>query len=254
MKPTFPTLLLASLLPFASQAAGAPATFQLVFSTQEPRLEGGTVRRVSIVKRWPLNAPGIAASRKAGTFSRPLSASLDRAQRQIGAHTPQPATFRNVGGHWIAVQRSGWTLERDRTKQNILKAILAGKSTAQAAVIIRSPQRSVTLLAERGVTEHVAVGRSSYRGSPPLRVTNILVGAQKLDNFFVVPGYTFDFAREVGDISASTGFVKGYVISGGTLERGDGGGICQVSRENLKSVYQPWGAVYGVSPGDRRLR
>ena len=94
---------------------------------------------------------------------------------------------------------------------------------------IQAPQRLVALLAKRGVLEHVAAGTSSYRGSVAFRVTNILVGAQKLDNFFVAPGHTFDFAREVGDISGNTGFVKGHVISGGTLEKEDGGGLYQVS-------------------------
>jgi vancomycin resistance protein YoaR len=210
-KLTDQALRLASLFPFASLAAAAkaPPTFQLVPSPQEPRLEGGKRRQVDITRGWPLNARGVAQSRKFGKFSSLLSASLDRAERQIGAHTPRPATCRNVGDHLTATQQSGWTLDRDRTIQNILNAVLAGKSTAQAAVSIDAPQRSVPVLAGREVTEHVSVGSSSYKGSPAFRITTVLIGAQKLDNFVVAPGHTFDFAREVGDISVSTGVVKG---------------------------------------------
>ena len=230
-------LALAALFPVTAHAAAAPG-FRLVLRAQEPRIEKGRVVKTTLLKSWPMNAKGIKLSRQAGRFSSLLTAGLDIAERQIGARAPRPAIFRNVGGHWIAAQQNGWTLDRDRTKQNILKAVLAGESSAEAVYKVTAPVRSVQLLAERGVLSHVSVGTSSYKGSPPDRETNVLVGAEKLDNFFVAPGHTFDFAREVGDISSSTGFVKGYVISGGTLEKEDGGGICQVSTTLFRAMYQ----------------
>ncbi|GGR39105.1 VanW family protein [Deinococcus ruber] len=235
------TALLAAALLLPAMAHAKPSTvpaFQLTLRVQEPRIQDGKVVKRQIVKSWPMNAKGITFSKQAGTFSSLLSAGLDIAQRQINAHAPQPATFRKVDGHWIARQQNGWTLDRDATKANILKAALAGESSAEAVIKVTAPQRSVQLLAERGVVSHVSTGSSSYKGSPRFRETNILVGAQKLDNFFIAPGHTFDFAREVGDISASTGFVKGYVISGGTLEKEDGGGICQVSTTLFRALYQ----------------
>ena len=231
------TLALAALFSVTAHAAASP-TFRLVLHAQEPRIEKGRVLKTALVKSWPMNARGVKFSRQAGRFSSLLTPGLDLAERQIGARTPRPATFRNVGGRWIAAQQNGWTLDRDRTKQNILKAIMAGESSAEAAYKVTAPTRSVQLLAERGVLNHVSAGTSSYKGSPPDRETNVLVGAQKLDNFFVAPGHTFDFAKEVGDISSSTGFVKGYVISGGTLEKEDGGGICQVSTTIFRAMYQ----------------
>jgi vancomycin resistance protein YoaR len=223
----------------AAASPSAPTVpFKLLLHAQEPQISGGKVEKISLTKSWPMNARGVKFSQQTGRFSRLLTPGLDIAERQINAHAPRPATFRNVGGHWIARQQNGLTLDRVKTKQNILKAILAGQSSAEAVFTVRAPARSVQVLAERGVLFHVSQGRSSYKGSPPSRITNVLVGAQKLDNFFVAPGHTFDFAREVGDISASTGFVKGYVISGGTLEQEDGGGICQVSTTLFRAMYQ----------------
>ena len=236
---TLSVALMAALLPATAAAAtsqGAP--FKLTLHAQEPRIQGGKLEKAEVVKSWAMNAKGVKFSREANKFSSLLSAGLDLAQKQIDARKPKPATFRNVGGHWVASQQSGWTLDRTRTKQNLLKAILAGKRSAEAVVKINVPQRSVQVLAERGVLAHVSTGSSSYKGSASFRETNILVGAVKLDNFFVAPGHTFDFAKEVGDISASTGFVKGYVISGGTLEKEDGGGICQVSTTIFRAMYQ----------------
>ncbi|WP_425146677.1 VanW family protein [Deinococcus sp.] len=238
-------LLAAALVPSSaappksgSAASSAASAFKLLLHAQEPRIEGGKVLKSEVLKSWPLSAKGVQFSKQAGKFSGLLTAGLDAAAKQIDAHTPRPATFRSVGGHWIATQHNGWTLDREATKVSILKAIAAGQHSAEAIVKVTAPQRSVQLLSERGVLAHVSTGSSSYKGSPPFRVTNVLVGATKLDNFFIAPGHTFDFAKEVGDISASTGFVKGYVISGGTLEKEDGGGICQVSTTIFRAMYQ----------------
>ncbi|MFW8628370.1 VanW family protein [Deinococcus sp. ME38] len=146
--------------------------------------------------------------------------------------------FRNVNGSWVATDQTGWTLDRAATKANLLKAILAGKDTAQVEFRRAVPDRNVKLLAQRGVLWHVAAGTSSYAGSPDFREKNILVGAGKLDNFFIAPGHEFNFNEEIGQIDASTGFVKGFVISGGTLTKEDGGGICQVSTTIFRALYQ----------------
>lgn len=228
----------------AQGSAQKPATpapirsFRLVVRAPEPQLVGGKVRNVGVVKSWPMNVKGARFSRKVGKFSTLLTPGLDLAERQINARAPRPAVFRNAQGRWVATQQTGWTLDRAATKRAILKAALAGRAEAQAVVKFTVPQRSVPLLAGRGVLRHVATGRSSYKGSPSFRVTNVLVGAQKLDNFFIAPGHTFDFNREVGEIDASTGFVKGYVISDGTLSKEDGGGICQVSTTIFRALYQ----------------
>jgi vancomycin resistance protein YoaR len=239
-RPRFCALaLIAALLsaPASAQPA-APATFKLLLHAEEPQIIGGKVEKTLLVKSWPMNAKGVKLSQQANRFSSLLTPGLDLAERQINAHGPKPAIFKNSGGHWIAWQQNGFTLDRVKTKQNILKAIVDGQSSAEAVFSVRAPVRSVQVLAERGVLFHVSRGGSSYKDSPPSRVTNVLVGAQKLDNFFVAPGHTFDFAKEVGDISASTGFVKGYVISGGTLAQEDGGGICQVSTTLFRAMYQ----------------
>ncbi|WP_424952072.1 VanW family protein [Deinococcus sp.] len=232
------SLLSLALFSGAQAASSTTPTFKLVLKVEEPRIESAQVKKSALLKSWPMNAKGVKLSKQAGKFSSLLSAGLDIAERQIDARTPRPAIFRKVGAAWVATQQNGLTLDRAATKANILKAIRAGQSSAEAVVKVTAPQRSVQILADRGVLAHVSAGTSSYKGSPPFRATNVLVGAAKLDNFFVAPGHTFDFAKEVGDISASTGFVKGYVISGGTLEKEDGGGICQVSTTVFRAMYQ----------------
>lgn len=233
-----PLLALLTLSLAASAGAAKSQPFKLILHASENKIEKGEVRNHRVVKSWVLPSAGVARSKKYGKVSSVLSGKLSGIFAQVNARKPRPATFRNVGGRWVATEQTGWIADRDRTKANILKALKAGKSSAEVAYKRVVPARSVKLLASRGVLRHVSTGSSSYAGSPSFREKNILVGADKLDNFFIAPGHTFDFNREIGQIDASTGFVKGFVISGGTLSKEDGGGICQVSTTIFRALYK----------------
>lgn len=229
----------APLVAFAlASAAHAQQPFKLVLQSSEQKIQKGAVTKHSITKSWTLPAAGIAASKQHDKISTTLSPVLAQIEKQVNARKPIPAVFKNVGGSWVATDQTGWIFDRDGTKANLLRAIKSGKSTAQVAFKEVKPQRSVQLLAQRGVLWHVATGDSSYAGSPAFRTKNILVGASKLDNFFIAPNHVFDFNKEIGQIDASTGFVKGFVISGGTLSKEDGGGICQVSTTIFRALYK----------------
>ena len=237
--------LLSFVLPFAAlsfsaaQADTLPApAFQLILKSAEQKISGGKVSSHAITKSWNLPAAGVAASKKHGKVSSTLSPVLEQIEKQVNARKPVPATFKKVNGTWVATDQNGWIFDRDGTKANLLRAIGAGKNTAQVAFKEVRPQRSVQLLAQRGVLWPVASGESSFGGSPGFRVKNILVGASKLDNFFIAPGHVFDFNKEIGQVDASTGFVKGFVIVGGTLQKEDGGGICQVSTTIFRALYK----------------
>ncbi|THF67639.1 vancomycin resistance protein [Deinococcus sp. Arct2-2] len=222
----------------ASAQAAADAPFKLILRATEQRIQKGEVKNASIVKSWKLPAAGVAASKKNGKVSTTLSPVLDKMFDQINARAPRPASFRNVGGSWVATQQTGWIADKDASKSNLLKAIMAGKDSAEVVFKAVVPERSVKVLAGRGVLWHVSTGSSSYQGSADFRVKNVLVGASKLDNFFIAPDHEFNFNEEIGQIDASTGFVKGFVISGGTLTKEDGGGICQVSTTIFRALYQ----------------
>ncbi|GBF07186.1 vancomycin resistance protein [Deinococcus aerius] len=230
------SLLTLSLVTAVGTAGAEP--FRLTLHATEYRIEKGKVTPRAVVKSWVLPAGGVARSRQYGKVSTTLSGTLDRIFDQIDARQPQPAVFRNVRGHWVAADQTGWLADRERTKARLLRAIRAGKPAAEVVYRTLVPRRSVRELARRGVLWHVSTGESSYAGSPAFRERNVLVGAAKLDNFFIAPGHEFDFNAEVGQINASTGFVKGFVISNGTLAKEDGGGICQVSTTIFRALYK----------------
>ncbi|MDK2013319.1 MULTISPECIES: VanW family protein [unclassified Deinococcus] len=228
---------LLTILTLALVASAHAAEFKLILKDEASTIRKGELKTTPIVKSWNVPAASVQATRKVKRLSTTITPILDRMEKTINARKPRPAVFRNVKGSWVATDQTGWTLDRAATKANLLKAILSGKQTAQVEVRRAVPDRSVKLLAQRGVLWHVAAGSSNYAGSPDFRERNILVGASKLDNFFIAPGHEFNFNEEIGQIDASTGFVKGFVISGGTLSKEDGGGICQVSTTIFRALY-----------------
>ena len=61
------------------------------------------------------------------------------------------------------------------------------------------------------------------------KLTNIRLGAQRLDRVIVAPGEIFSFWKLVGRPWASSGFEIGRSIRGGIVTGERGGGLCQVS-------------------------
>ena len=57
----------------------------------------------------------------------------------------------------------------------------------------------------------------------------MILAASKFDGILIPPGETFSFNKQIGDISALTGYQPAYIIKEGKTVLGDGGGVCQVS-------------------------
>ena len=61
------------------------------------------------------------------------------------------------------------------------------------------------------------------------KVVNLKRAIEKLDGLIIPPGKTFSFWDIVGRASCKNGFVDGMLISNGTVTKGVGGGLCQLS-------------------------
>ncbi|MBP5270166.1 MAG: VanW family protein [Clostridia bacterium] len=61
------------------------------------------------------------------------------------------------------------------------------------------------------------------------KVTNLRLAAERLDGILLPPGKTLSFWYLVGKPSYRRGFLDGMVLRNGKIERGPGGGLCQMS-------------------------
>ncbi|MBX0326503.1 VanW family protein [Oscillochloris sp. ZM17-4] len=94
------------------------------------------------------------------------------------------------------------------------------------ALAAAAPARPVELLGQAS---------TGFSTSAVERVTNISRATEMIDGYLVPQGAEFSFAS-VGDFSEASGFVDGYAIVSGRLEKVIGGGLCQVSTTLFRAV------------------
>lgn len=92
----------------------------------------------------------------------------------------------------------------------------------------RKPAPAITLLGE---------ATTGYFGSLEERVKNIAVAAARMNGMVVQPGQIFSFNDALGGAGTAAGFVEGYAVVNGRLEKVPGGGICQVSTTMYRAVF-----------------
>lgn len=61
------------------------------------------------------------------------------------------------------------------------------------------------------------------------KAVNLRLAGEKIDGIVINPGETFSFWRLVGEPSEKRGYLDGLVIKSGKLEKGIGGGLCQLA-------------------------
>jgi vancomycin resistance protein YoaR len=213
-----------------------PPAFQLTLTASEGFIKKGKLGFEIIKKRFALDASAVARSKKFGKLSSNLAPKLEGIFKTL-TREGKDARFNLEKGSWVARQRSAWKVNEEQTRKNLFEAIKAGRNTAEVALEVTPPRRNVQNWADSGITTLFGKGSSSFKGSPSFRVRNIIVGASKLDNDYLKDGAELDFNGSVGAINKATGFVEGFVIIGGTLEKEDGGGICQVSTTLFRAAY-----------------
>ena len=218
------------------QSAAVQSTLlELVLETSEPELRNGRITQRRVTQRFALPPRSVAVSRERGQASSGLLDALSVAAKSMR----RPATDARWvldGKDWVLRQQSAWTVEEPLSKAYLLEALRYGKTTARLAVRRTPPQRGVQWFYNAGFRHHFGGGDSSAAGSPDFRVRNILAAMRQIDGLQLEVGATFDFNRRV-KISSKLGFVDGYIISGGTLSKDIGGGICQLSTTVWRAAY-----------------
>ncbi len=91
------------------------------------------------------------------------------------------------------------------------------------------PNKILSEINEFGIEDLIGEGQSNYSGSGENRVFNLKLAASKFNGVIIPEGGTISFGEIVGDISASSGYKEGYIISGGKTMLEAGGGVCQTS-------------------------
>nr|WP_315075664.1 VanW family protein [uncultured Porphyromonas sp.] len=91
------------------------------------------------------------------------------------------------------------------------------------------------------------------------KITNLRLAVAKLDGVVIRPGETFSIWRLVGRPSARKGYLEGMVLHNGKVQRGVGGGLCQlgnllywITLHSPLSVQERWRHSFDVFPDVQR--
>jgi vancomycin resistance protein YoaR len=135
----------------------------------------------------------------------------------------------------------GRQLERDGSRELVRHAFLGydASDRVELPVIIDYPPALPTDLSTLGITQKIAESSTPYGGGLPERMHNIELAARLLNGVIVMPGQTFSFNAEIGEMTVDAGFQIGYGIAEEDGEvrtiPAEAGGICQVAT----TVFQP---------------
>ena len=93
------------------------------------------------------------------------------------------------------------------------------------------------------------------------KVTNLRLATKELDGILLRPGQTLSFWYTVGKPSYRRGFLDGMILRNGKIERGPGGGLCQMSNMIYwMTIHTPLTVIerhrhgYDVFPDARRTQ
>lgn len=89
--------------------------------------------------------------------------------------------------------------------------------------------------------------------------TNLKLASSKINNILIKPGETFSFWKTVGKTTQNKGYLEGLILRNGTLAKGTGGGLCQLSNllywmflHTPLQITERWRHSYDVFPDSGR--
>ncbi len=118
---------------------------------------------------------------------------------------------------------------REQLKQLTLTSAQPSQIVIQLTVELKEPEITNDRANNLGIETLLGKGESWFKGSISGRIHNVALAASRLNGILIAPNETFSFNKNLGDVSAVTGYKQAYVIKNGRTVLDDGGGVCQVS-------------------------
>ncbi len=137
----------------------------------------------------------------------------------------------------LIVSQPGLTVEPEATLRALADAWQNGRPAASVPLRVTKPAVSTADAGRLDVSNVVAVGESTFGGSPPAREQNIAVSSARFHGIVIPPHTEVSFNAYLGDILDATGYEESYIILGNRTAVGIGGGICQVSTTLFRAAF-----------------
>jgi vancomycin resistance protein YoaR len=195
-----------ALVAGSATASLTPAQFGAALS-MTPAREGGLV-------------PSVDKAKLGAVVTDALAAGLTKAQdARIVIENEAPKVVASVEGLGVDARAAA---------DVVAAALTAPDRTARLAVTVSKPALTTEQAQALGVKELVASFDSRFPYNPS-RTANLVTASNTINGTLLKPGETFSLNGVLGERTEAKGYREGYVIEGGRLVKGVGGGISQVS-------------------------
>lgn len=161
---------------------------------------------------------------------KPIEKVIDTIAKDVNRDAKN-ASIKLVNGNFQVVpEECGQELERDKLKQEIIANI---DNIANTELNVDAPIKSVNAKIKgdslKSVNSKIASFSTDFTSSSYPRATNVRVATKSINGTILMPGDVFSFNDIVGQRTKARGYQEAGVIVNQKLEKGLGGGVCQVS-------------------------
>ncbi|NLG29296.1 MAG: hypothetical protein GX557_15410 [Chloroflexi bacterium] len=153
----------------------------------------------------------------------------------------------------LAPGQDGYALNLPAAEAAVLNACYAAEREVALPITVIKPRVTRAELETLLPLTLVGEGESSFSGSTPERLQNIVVATERFHGVVVPAQATFSFVAHLGAVTSAQGYSEGWVIYGNRTVLGPGGGVCQVSTTCFRAAF--WGgfALVERSPHSYRV-
>lgn len=164
-----------------------------------------------------------------------MSAVVEQMAQEVDKEAEDAVIHANGDEFTVTPEVKGLSLDQEKTKSAILKALEAGKDGETVALAVKEIEPEKT--AEKLSTIKDRIGSySTYYSSGSGRAQNLSTGASKVNGMVLMPGEVMSFNDTVAPITEENGYRDATVIVAGEYVPGLGGGLCQVSTTLYNAV------------------
>ncbi len=132
---------------------------------------------------------------------------------------------------------SGVKIEIDKTlREPTSFAVKRPTEIITLPVVTNLAQPHITLADLQPIDSILTTYTTSYNPGKRERSSNLRLAAKSIDGALVKPGDVFSYNKTVGPRLKETGYKDAIIFVNGKMEKGTGGGICQVSSTLYNAV------------------
>lgn len=166
-------------------------------------------------------------------YTSPQSIDIDKIYKEVYCEPQNASIVKNP--YKISAEKDGidFAISVDEAKE-----LEANQNATEIYIPLKyiKPEITISDLGEDIFGTKLGSSTTIYDSTNLNRSTNINIACEKINGIVLEPGEEFSFNKIVGERTSKNGFKEALIYSGGEVDYGIGGGICQISSTLYNAV------------------